>query len=311
MSDDSTASDKAPEADGAAKEAPVAAAEASAEPGASAAADAPVHLVLENVVQEYPKPEGGVVRVVDGIDLTFDGPGINMLLGPSGCGKSTILRMMGGVRPPGVVTPTGGTVTIDGSQCHGPHDDAVMVFQRYANRPDLTVRQNVSFPFRLGLWKRRVSRAERDRRVDEMLEAVGLADKANLRPSQLSGGQNQRVALARALVLRPRILLMDEPFGALDAQTREEMQTLLTELWTAQPCLIVFVTHDVTEALLLGDRVIVLSTQPATIADDFTIAEPRPRSGTWQRSTEAMQLEERILHQLHSRGGKGQLRVSL
>ena len=180
-----------------------------------------------------------------------------------------------------------------------------MVFQRYANRPDLTVFENVAFPFRLKLWRQRVPEAEWRERVAQMLDAVGLADKQDLRPAQLSGGQNQRVALARALVLRPRILLMDEPFGALDAQTREEMQHLLVELYNDRPCLVVFVTHDVTEALVLGDRVIVLSTQPARVADDFAITEPRPRSAAWQRSSEAVKLEERILDQL-AQGEPGQ-----
>jgi ABC-type nitrate/sulfonate/bicarbonate transport system ATPase subunit len=271
-----------------------------------------VSVELREVVQEYPAPEGeGVLQVVGGLNLHYDKPGINMLLGPSGCGKSTVLRMMGGVRPFGVRTPTRGEVLIDGQPCHEPHDDVVMVFQRYANRPDLSVRDNVAFPFRLGLWKKRVPAAEQKQRVDQILEAVGLTDKGALRPAQLSGGQNQRVALARALVLRPRILLMDEPFGALDAQTREEMQKLLVELWRAQQCLIVFVTHDVTEALLLGDRVTVLSTRPALVADDFTITEPRPRSMTWQRSTEAQRLEERILKKLHAAGGHGQVRISV
>jgi ABC-type nitrate/sulfonate/bicarbonate transport system ATPase subunit len=271
-----------------------------------------ISVELEKIVQRYPTPDGkGVVEVVGGIDLAMTKPSINMLLGPSGCGKSTVLRMMGGVRPIGVVTPTSGVVRIDGKPCEGPHDDAVMVFQQYANRPDLTVKENVSFPFRLALWKQKISEQEAEKRTSEILEAVGLADKAALRPSQLSGGQNQRVALARALVLRPRILLMDEPFGALDAQTREEMQRLLVSLWKDHPCLIVFVTHDVTEALLLADRVIVLTSQPARIADDFTILEPRPRSSLWQRSTEAVKMEERVLEKLHGSGSRGQVRVSV
>ena len=269
-----------------------------------------VRIELRNIVQEYPTPDGeGVVRVVDGVDLVLDRPAINMMLGPSGCGKSTILKMMGGVRPLGITSPTSGDVLIDGQPCHGPHDDAVMVFQRYANRPDFTVRENIAFPFRLKLWRERVPEAEQKERVDAILEAVGLADKAGLRPAQLSGGQNQRVALARALVLRPRILLMDEPFGALDAQTREEMQELLVKLWSDQQCNIIFVTHDVTEALVLGDRVILLSTQPARVADDFELTEPRPRSSLWLRSTEKQRLEERILQKLHE-VGRGQVRVS-
>ncbi len=280
-----------------------------AKPGA---APQPISLVLKEIVQEYPAPGGGVTRVIDRINLDFDRPGINILLGPSGCGKSTLLNMMGGVRPPGLVAPTSGKILINGAECTDAHDDAVMVFQRYANRPDLTVYENVAFPFQLSLWKKKVAKPEWQRRVEEMLKAVGLADKKDLYPSQLSGGQNQRVALARALALRPALLLMDEPFGALDAQIREEMQQLLIDLYKAWPCLILFVTHDVTEALKLGDRVIVLSTQPAVVADDFTITEPRPRSSTWQRSTEAVKLEERILTQLHQvSAGRGAVRVSI
>ncbi len=278
---------------------------------AASPAQASVSVVLKDIVQEYPKPEGGVTRVLGGISLAFERPGINMLLGPSGCGKSTLLHMMGGVRPIGTPTPTSGSVLIDGKECQGVHEDAVMVFQRYANRPDLTVYDNVAFPFRLKLWRDRVPKAQWRERVSQMLQVVGLADKAKLRPAQLSGGQNQRVALARALVLRPRILLMDEPFGALDAQTRQDMQRLLARLYEAAPCLIVFVTHDVTEALTLGDRVIVLSSQPAMIADDFAIRAPRPRSSEWQRSAEAIKLEERILDHLHKAPGLGQVRVTL
>jgi ABC-type nitrate/sulfonate/bicarbonate transport system ATPase subunit len=219
--------------------------------------------------------------------------------------------MMGGVRPFGVVTPTSGTVMIDGKRCDGPSEDVVMVFQQYANRPDMTVWENVYFPFTLKLWRNKVTRAEAKERTEAMLQAVGLADKRDLFPYQVSGGQNQRVALARALVLRPRILLMDEPFGALDAQTREEMQLLLANLYRNNPCLVMFVTHDVTEALILGDRVIVFATQPAIVSDDFTIATPRPRDAAWLRSTEAVALQDRVLSRLHdASAGKGSLRVS-
>ena len=278
---------------------------------AATASAAPAVIALDRIVQEYPRPEGGVNRVVDDLTLRFTGPSINMLLGPSGCGKSTLLYMMGGVRPQNTNMPTSGTISIDGAPCTDAHDDAVMVFQRYANRPDLNVYDNVAFPFRLKLWRDRIPSAERHDKVMHMLEAVGLADKAKLLPSQLSGGQNQRIALARSLMLRPRILLMDEPFGALDAQTREEMQKLLVKLYQEYPCLIVFVTHDVTEALLLGDRVVVLSTQPARIADDFEIATPKPRDSGWLRMPEAAALEQRILSRLHQAAGKGNVRVSV
>ena len=269
---------------------------------------------LKNVVQDYPDPHGnGVVRVVDALSLTFEKPGIYMLLGPSGCGKSTVMRMMGGVRPFGVTSPTSGEVLIDGKPCVAAHDDAVMVFQQYANRPDLTVRENVEFPFRLGLWRRRVPPAEQKVRVDAVLERVGLADKQKNLPSQLSGGQNQRLALAQALALKPRILLMDEPFGALDAETRAGMQDLLVELWREQQCLVVFVTHDITEALRIGDRIVALSTKPARIAADLTISQPRPRSDLWLRSTEATQIEAKIIQILRAdhAGEKGNLRVSV
>ncbi len=264
-----------------------------------------------DIVQEYPLPDGGILRVLDNIDVTFERPSINMLLGPSGCGKSTLLRMMGGVRPWNVKTPTSGTVQIEGQACTGQHPDAVMVFQHYANRPDLTVWENVMYPFRFAEWKRRVTPADARQRVDEMLAEVGLSDKRDQYPAQLSGGQNQRVALARALVLRPKVLLMDEPFGALDAQTRATMQSLLTRLNKAHPCLIVFVTHDVTEALLLGNRVIVLSTQPARIIDDFDIYEPMPRSHEWLTGSAGRALHDRVVGHLRATGGGGNVRVSV
>jgi ABC-type nitrate/sulfonate/bicarbonate transport system ATPase subunit len=279
---------------------------------ATPSAPAAISLLLQNITQDFPSPNGGAPnRVIHDISLSFNHAGINMLLGPSGCGKSTLLHMMGGVRPFGVVTPTSGTVMIDGKRCDGPSEDVVMVFQQYANRPDMTVWENIYFPFTLKLWRNKVSRAEAKQRTEAMLQAVGLADKRDLFPYQVSGGQNQRVALARALVLRPRILLMDEPFGALDAQTREEMQRLLADLYSNSPCLVMFVTHDVTEALILGDRVIVFATQPAIVSDDFTIATPRPRDAAWLRSTEAVALQDRVLSRLHeASAGKGSLRVS-
>jgi ABC-type nitrate/sulfonate/bicarbonate transport system ATPase subunit len=268
-------------------------------------------VIALDIVQEYAQPSGNTLRVIDNVSLKFERPSINMLLGPSGCGKSTLLRMLGGVRPWNVTTPTSGQVEIDDVSCHGAHPDTVMVFQHYANRPDLTVRDNVAYPFTFNEWKRRLSKAEIEERVDHMLQEVGLSDKRDLYPSQLSGGQNQRVALARALVLRPRILLMDEPFGALDAQTRSSMQILLGQLHLAHPCLIVFVTHDVTEALLLGDRVLVMSTQPARIVADFDIFTPRPRSTDWLTSTDAREMHDTVVGHLRTSNNRGNIRVSV
>ena len=148
------------------------------------------------------------------------------------------------------------------------NDDAVMVFQRYANRPDLTVRQNIAFPFTLDVWRKRVPIEEARQRVEQLINEVGLKDKENLYPHQLSGGQNQRVALARALVTRPKVLLLDEPFSALDHKLRVQMQQLLVDLWNSHPCLIVMVTHDAREATALGDRIIVLGGKPAKVVLD-------------------------------------------
>lgn len=254
------------------------------------------------VSQWYPGQGNGApaTQVLNKINLELVGASINMLLGPSGCGKSTLLRMLGGVRPENVQTPTFGEIFIDGNECTDEHPDVVMVFQRYANRPDMTVRENIEFPFRMNLWKKKIDRKEQKERTDAILESVGLTEKQNLRPSQLSGGQNQRVALARALVLRPRVLLMDEPFGALDAQTRAEMQSLLVNIWTENKCQVVFVTHDVDEALVLGDRVIVLSKPPAEIALDVQIDTPKLRSNEWLLSQETTDLKKKIVGFLHS-----------
>jgi ABC-type nitrate/sulfonate/bicarbonate transport system ATPase subunit len=264
-------------------------------------ADNPPTIVLQNIVQRYGHPEDAKrdITVLNDVSLTLSGNTVNVLLGPSGCGKSTLMRLMGGFRPPTVVTPTAGSVAIDNVACDGVHEDAITVFQRYANRPDMTVEDNIRFPFRTSLWSKRVPKAEQDSRVDEILSVVGLSEKRNLYPHALSGGQNQRVAVARALVLRPRILLMDEPFGALDAQTRAGMQTFLLQMLKSQPCLTVFVTHDIDEALLLADRVIVMSKPPAVIAADFAIDEGQPRDRMWLQSSPAVAMAGRIRSLLH------------
>ncbi|MDP2339427.1 MAG: ATP-binding cassette domain-containing protein [Deltaproteobacteria bacterium] len=254
---------------------------------------------VAGVIQRYPA-DSGEITVLNGIDLKLDGHGINVLLGPSGCGKSTLMRLFGGFRPEDPLTPTAGTVVIDGQPCNGTHDDAVTVFQRYSNRPDFTVEENIRFPFRMKLWRDRVPKAEQDKRVEEILDVIGLKDKRSLYPHALSGGQNQRVAVARALVLRPRILLMDEPFGALDAQTRADMQEFLLRLLQTHACLTVFVTHDIEEAALLADRILVMSAPPSSIALDIRVTEPRPRDRLWLQSTAGVELQTRIRDLLHS-----------
>jgi len=255
-------------------------------------------LTLNDIVQEYPDPlnKGAVVRIADGVCLEYPEPSINFIMGPSGCGKTTLLRLMGGVRPSNVVTPTSGTVTIDDKPCIGMHPDSVTVFQQLANYPFLTVEENIRFAFKTGEWAARVDAKEQDERVEWILEAVGLTDRRANYPSQCSGGQNQRIALASALVLKPRILLMDEPFRGLDPNTLREVQELLVRIWTEIQCLVVFVGHDVEEALLIADRVTVLTTKPATVAKEFHIATPRSmRSEDWLETTPTRATEREIL----------------
>jgi ABC-type nitrate/sulfonate/bicarbonate transport system ATPase subunit len=169
------------------------------------------------------------------------------------------------------------------------------VFQKPILKAWLTVRGNVLLPFRAGIWGQGVSERERNERVDRMLEAVDLTAAAGLYPRQLSGGMQQRVSLAARLVLRPSALCLDEPFSALDPQTRHEMQDLVLALWRESPCLALFVTHDITEALRIADRIIVLSTRPATIVADIPLVAPKPRPEAWFKTSEYQEIEQRIV----------------
>lgn len=256
-------------------------------------------IIVKNVIQEFANPSGkGFQRVLNGINLEIKAPSINMLMGPSGCGKSTLMRMFGGVRPVDVKTPTSGEVFLFDQPCEGENPQAMTIFQKYVNRPDLTVWENVMFPFQFALWKKSLSPAQQKERVSNMLKAVGLDDKHDLYPWQLSGGQNQRVAIARAMVTSPKVLLMDEPFGALDPITRAGMQDLLLNLQKIMPTIVVFITHDVDEALLIGDRVLVLSKAPATIVHDIELKQQFPRK-QWSSTEEYQNMRNTILQQLH------------
>ncbi|WP_411101422.1 ABC transporter ATP-binding protein [Streptomyces sp. cmx-4-9] len=201
--------------------------------------------------------------VLDGLDLVVEPGELLTVVGPSGCGKSTLLRTLAGLLP-----PLGGAVEQDGAPVTGPGADRALVFQDDALLPWRTVRANVELP----LAVRRAPRAERRRSAGTWLERVGLAGHAHKYPHQLSGGQRQRVQLARALAASPRAVLMDEPFGALDAQTRAGMQDLLVDVLAGTGATVVFVTHDVDEALFLGDRVALLGT-----ADVLRVPHPRTR----------------------------------
>ncbi|MFG2340552.1 ABC transporter ATP-binding protein [Streptomyces yangpuensis] len=209
----------------------------------------------------------GAAPVLDRTDLELPAGSFTALLGPSGCGKSTVLGAVAGFVPPAT-----GRVTAGSRPVRGPGPDRGVVFQHYALFPWRTARGNVEFALkRLGL-----PRAERRRRALEALAEVGLADGTDKCPAQLSGGMQQRVALARALAAEPEVLLMDEPFGALDALTRARMQRLLRELWQRRGTTVLFVTHDIDEALALAQRVVVLGGSPGRVLADHAVPEGPP-----------------------------------
>jgi NitT/TauT family transport system ATP-binding protein len=208
------------------------------------------------------------------------------ILGPSGCGKTTLLRIMAGLE-----RPTSGEVTLDGVPIEGPGPQRGMVFQEYSLFPWRTILDNVSF----GLELQGVSKAERHEKARRYIQAVGLAGFENSFPHELSGGMKQRVAIVRALVNNPRALFMDEPFGALDAQTRNVMQSELLRIWQEQQKTVVFVTHSVDEAIYLADRVVIMSARPGQINKIIDVDLPRPRIRT---SAEVNRYRERILSDL-------------
>src|SRR5436189_3072205 len=219
-------------------------------------------LSINHVGKTYPN----AVRALDGVSLDVEPGEIVAVVGGSGCGKSTLLRLASGLD-----NPTQGQVALDGDQILSPHEKIGIVFQEPRLLPWLTVAGNVGF----GLADR--PKTERAERVARQLDRVGLTEKANVWPRELSGGQAQRVALARALVMRPEVLLLDEPFSALDAFTRVDLQDHLLDLWAdGKPTLLV-VTHDVEEAIVLADRVVVMRPRPGRVLEDIVTNLPRPR----------------------------------
>ena len=226
------------------------------------------------------------VRAVEGIDLRIERGEFVSVLGPSGCGKSTILGAIAGFTP-----VSRGEVRLDARPITSPGPDRAVVFQQHTLFPWKTVADNVEF----GLKMRGVSRAERRKTARDILVHMGLGDFLEHYPHQLSGGMQQRVALARVLVNRPHVLLMDEPFCALDAQTRLQMQQMLLGLWHEFHITVVFVTHDVDEAVFLSDRVVVLTQRPAKIRREIAVPLPRPRTHDQLTSLEFMQLKRETL----------------
>ncbi|MER5181210.1 ABC transporter ATP-binding protein [Streptomyces sp. NPDC002896] len=217
--------------------------------------------------------EGSGRRVEAVRDLTFTvEPGeLVCLVGPSGCGKTTLLKCVAGL-----LTPTGGEVLLEGRRVSGPPPGMAVVFQEYGRSlfPWMRVRDNVELPLK---QKSSLSRARRRELVAEALESVGLADAAGAYPWQLSGGMQQRVAIARALAYEPDVLLMDEPFAAVDAQTRADLEDLVRRLWRERGMTILFVTHDIDEAVYLGERVLVLSASPTVVQEQLKIDLPPER----------------------------------
>ncbi len=223
--------------------------------------DLPPILHLDQLCKEYPV-KGKSVTVLEPTSLTVEVGELVSIVGPSGCGKSTLLHIVGGLVP-----PTSGSVRLDGREVFDAGPERGMVFQGYTLFPWLSVRRNVEF----GPKQRGVKAAERARLADHFLDAVGLTEFADHYPKQLSGGMRQRVAIARALANAPRILLMDEPFGALDAQTRITMQELLLGIRQRERTTTLFITHDIDEAVFLSDRVFVMTARPGRLKAEIAV----------------------------------------
>jgi NitT/TauT family transport system ATP-binding protein/sulfonate transport system ATP-binding protein len=224
-------------------------------------------LTISGVTKRFAVGDGELEALAP-IDLAIPKGEFVCMIGASGCGKSTLLRIVAGFEE-----PTTGEVSIDGKVITGPGSDRGMVFQDYALFPWMTVRENISF----GPRQRQLPREEIERTTDEFIRMVGLERFADRYPNQLSGGMKQRVAIARVLANNANILLMDEPFGALDALTREQLQHELLQIWMRTGVTTIFVTHSVEEAVLLADRVLVMSAGPGRIDSDFRIDLARPR----------------------------------
>ena len=225
-------------------------------------------IALKNVSKTYVTTTSGNVHALSRVTLDIDEGEFVCVVGPSGCGKSTLLRMLAGLDGYDV-----GTLALDGNPVKGPSGKVGVVFQAANLLPWLTVRENVSLPLRVG------GRHDTDSpRIDELLEVTGLGEFAQRYPYELSGGMQQRAGICRALARDPQILLMDEPFGALDALTRERMNIELQRIWQAHRKTILLITHSISEAIFLGDRVVVMSARPGRILADLPVPIPRPRS---------------------------------
>ncbi len=248
---------------------------------------------FSRVGQVFRDGKGGAVNALEDLSFTIGQREFVAVLGPSGCGKSTLLRQIAGL-----LHPTRGTVEIYGRPVTEPRDEIGIVFQKPTLLPWFDVRENIVFPMRHKYG--RVSKEEYAR-ADLLLDLVGLTDFRQKMPDQLSGGMQQRVAIARALLLDPDILLMDEPFSALDALTRDEMSFELLRIWSDRPKAVLFITHSIPEALLLADRIVVMSARPGKVREIIEVDLPRPRSMRTFEERRFSELSNHIRQQLFAR----------
>ena len=249
-------------------------------------------LLVEGLGRIFPGMRGGKpVTALQPTDLVIGNNEFVTILGPSGCGKSTLLRMVAGLD-----RPTSGRITVDGKPVDGPGADRGMVFQSYTLFPWLTIAQNIAF----GLHEKGMPEGQQREIVASYIEKVGLRGFENHYPKQLSGGMQQRTAIARALANDPGILLLDEPFGALDNQTRALMQELLLGIWEREQKTVLFVTHDIEEAIFLATRCLVMSARPGRIKADLSISLPYPRHYTVKTSPAFSELKARLTEEIRA-----------
>ncbi|WP_397452194.1 ABC transporter ATP-binding protein [Pseudomonas sp. NA-150] len=247
-------------------------------------------LQVDKVSLRYQSPNGSTFTALEQVSFEVPDQQFAVLVGPSGCGKSSLLYLTAGL-----AEPTEGDIYVGGNLVEGPGADRGMVFQGYTLFPWLTVRQNIEF----GLKRRSMPAAQRKEIVDYYLNEVGLTQFADNFSKQLSGGMMQRVAIARALANDPQILLMDEPFGALDSQTRLQMQQLLLRVWGNSKKTVLFVTHDIDEAILLGDRVYVMGARPGRIKQILDVPIERPRTLDMVMERSFIEMKREIFGLLH------------
>ncbi|WP_302175131.1 ABC transporter ATP-binding protein [uncultured Hydrogenophaga sp.] len=254
-----------------------------------------------SIRQLHKRFDGASINALEHIDLDIRPNEFVTFVGASGCGKSTLLRTIGGLE-----THTGGELLVDGRPVLGPDIDRAMVFQHYSLYPWMTVLENIRFCRQLQAHTRDRSSADVEAasgRSDALLRLMGLQDSAHAWPNQLSGGMQQRVAIARALMGRPGILLMDEPFGALDAQTREVMHDLIRHVHRLEKATIVFVTHDVEEAIYLGSRVVLMAPRPGRIDTVYDVPFGNQRDQDLKHTPEFLQLKREILARIRETSG--------